>query len=92
MTTPGPGHYNSNEIQSLQAVVQKKSRDKIGVFGSTVSRFVGKDPANQAMTPGPGHYINPGQQNSVTTVAQTSDGMKRSSSMFISKTKRNAYQ
>ena len=60
MTTPGPGHYNSNEIQSLQAVVQKKSRDKIGVFGSTVSRFVGKDPANQAMTPGPGHYINPG--------------------------------
>ena len=44
-STPGPGHYNSNEIQSLQAMVQKKSRDKIGVFGSTVKRFVGKEEA-----------------------------------------------
>ena len=43
MSTPGPGHYNSNEVQCLQAMVQKKSRDKIGAFGSTVKRFVAKD-------------------------------------------------
>ena len=91
--TPGPGTYNASEIQSLNAVVQKKSRDKIGVFGSTVKRFTGKEePGQNVLTPGPGQYSNPTIISQAPSTAVTADVMKRSSSMFISKTKRNAYQ
>ena len=73
--------------------MQKKTRDKIGVFGSTVKRFVGKeDSAQAALTPGPGQYINPNIISQTAPTTSTTDVMKRSSSMFISKTKRNAYQ
>ena len=59
---------------------------KPGTFGCTEKRFAPK--AGQAMmssteTPGPGAYIQPNLQ------ATKQEEIKRSSSMFISKTKRN---
>jgi hypothetical protein len=84
LTTPGPGHYDDGRL--LEQQVMRKTLGKPGTFGCTEKRFAPK-PGQTMMsaieTPGPGTYIQPNLQ----TMKQ--EEIKRSSSMFISKTKRN---
>ena len=82
--TPGPGSYQAKQNISDYP---SKAWGKNGVFGSTERRFVPK--GNQPMyTPGPGTYIQP---DLVGKQTQMAGEIKRSSSMFLSKTKRNPH-
>ena len=81
MITPGPGSYQTKENFTEAPV---KTWGKNGVFGSTERRFVPK--GNQPIyTPGPGSYI---QTDVVGKQTQLAGEIKRSSSMFLSKTRR----
>lgn len=84
--TPGPGTYV--EHNDLHMQVMKKTADprKNGTFGCTEKRFAARAGALVQNTeiPGPGSYIQPNQEK------MQQEGVKRSSSMFISKTKRNS--
>jgi len=81
---PGPGTYEKPTI--IEEMV-KKPWGKNGVFGSTERRFVPSH-GNPTAQPGPGAYIHQGVIGDTPTAASD---IKRTSSMFTSKTKRMQY-
>jgi hypothetical protein len=67
--------------------MQKKTWGKQGVFGSTEKRFV---QAQTLQTPGPGMYK---PEKVIQVLDKKNDSnIKRSSSMFLSGSKRNPYE
>lgn len=82
---PGPGQYERPTI--IEDMV-KKPWGKNGVFGSTERRFVPSHGINPATQPGPGAYIHP---SSIGDTPIAASDIKRTSSMFTSKTKRMNY-
>ena len=80
LEAPGPGSYQAKTIVESMT---KKPWGKQGVFGSTEKRFVA---AAALQTPGPGQYK---PERSVNILDKKRDNnIKRSSSMFISGSKR----
>ena len=79
---PGPGTYVQTQLIDN---ITKKTWGKNGVVGSTERRFVPLSGSNPAALPGPGQYLHPGTMAEKSP--QASD-LKRSSSMFCSKTNR----
>ena len=67
--------------------LQKKTWGKQGVFGSTEKRFV---QAQTLQTPGPGMYKPERSLNVLDNKNEVN--IKRSSSMFLSGTRRNPYE
>jgi len=82
---PGPGQYQAPT--TLVDQMQRKPWGKQGVFGSTEKRFV---QAQALQTPGPGNYK---PERSIVALDRKNEvNIKRSSSMFLSSTKRNPYE
>lgn len=85
LDTPGPGHYI--DPATIPEVQTKKQYGKNATFGCTERRFAPRQGEDKIKTPGPGTYVQPNVIN-----GPAKEEIKRSSSMFISKTKRNMYQ
>jgi hypothetical protein len=80
---PGPGQYKAS---SLVNELMKKKTSKKGAFGSEAGRFIDQSPKFLEEEPGPGQY-NP--IDSLKTLDHKKDNnLKKHSSMFLSKTKR----
>lgn len=80
---PGPGQYKAS---SMVIEMMKKKTSKKGAFGTEATRFTDQSPKPFEEEPGPGQY-NPTE--SIKTLDHKRDSnLKRHSSMFLSKTKR----
>jgi hypothetical protein len=83
---PGPGSYDNPDLESSDhkarcaaAVIKTSS------FGSSERRFVNH--SKQLLTPGPGQYQN--NPEAIEEATKEDSKLKKSSSMFVSKSKRN---